>query len=222
MQSSHGLMNPINLLGTGPFVERVFSSLMAMQEGSVTDVQFGDVLTAAIDDQEHSGVDVETAVLVDCSFCGGFADSPFPYPGTTTTAVDTAGVVAPNRVVEVGCAWVTECFGNPAVTYDHIFNECMFTGRADGYGPMVDGTGVPHPLPAGDDDVGRDVTLADAGHHPADGAITLEESYWCALDSVQAPVDIIGIQQMFQLVDQMDDDLVDDGFLLWAPDGVPS
>ncbi|HEV8361563.1 MAG TPA: PKD domain-containing protein, partial [Candidatus Thermoplasmatota archaeon] len=120
--------------------------------------------------------------------------------------------------------------GNPAVTYDHIFNRCAFTGAADGYGPLVETGIVPHPVPFGTGDVGEDVLIPSATHHAPDGAVTLEEAYWCSLASARAmppPTDIIAVedwaiatQQMFQLVDQMGDDMFGlDGFVLWDING---
>ncbi|HEV8360799.1 MAG TPA: S8 family serine peptidase, partial [Candidatus Thermoplasmatota archaeon] len=108
LQSSHGLQDPLN--------GRVFGSLMCLYPSTtVHDIEFGTAITDALNAAEAGrGVSIETAILVDCSFCGGFADSPLWFPGTTTTAVDSAKVVGPNRVIEVGCTWITECFGNPA------------------------------------------------------------------------------------------------------------
>lgn len=212
LQSSHGLQGSV-VLGDG-----LTDSIFCLQDVDVSSTMMGDLLDDIDADAaaEHPGLAIEWSLNFDCSFCGGFADSPLPAPATTPVA--SAGVVGPNRVVEVGCAWVTECFGNPAVTYDYMFNACAFTGQADGFRPLVQagaGTGTDG------GDAGSEVLVANPIRGPQDGMVTLEEAYWCGLARSRAPpLDPIAIQQMFQISDNLRVDVGGlDGFPLWKTGG---
>lgn len=206
VESSHGILNPL-ILGDG-----MTDSSFCLQDTDVTSTMLGDLLNEidASVASAHAGVAIEWSINVDCSFCGGFADSPLVAPGTT--AIATAGVVGENRVVEVGCAWMTECTGNPATTYDYMFNRCMFTDQADGFGPLVV-TGMEGTNGA---DAGDEVLVGSATHHEKDGVITLEEAYWCSIEEAHYSFDVFALEQEFQLVDNLDGDLFGiDGFVLW-------
>ena len=205
VESSHGILNPL-LLGDG-----LTDSSFCLQDVSVTSTMLGDLLNSIDADvaAEHPAVAIEWSINVDCSFCGGFADSPLTAPGTTPVA--TAGVVGENRVVEVGCAWMTECTGNPATTYDYMFNLCTFTGKADGFGPLVV-TGTQW----NGADLGDEFLVADPAHHAKDGVITLEESYWCAMSEAHGSTDVWALEQEFQIVDNLYADMFQlDGFPIW-------
>ena len=205
VESSHGILNPL-ILGDG-----VTDSSFCLQDISVTSTQLGDVLNAADASvaQAYPSVEIEWSINVDCSFCGGFADSPLTAPATTDVA--SAGVVGDNRVVEVGCAWMTECTGNPATTYDYMWNKCLFTAKADGFGPMFV-TGVAW----NGGDLGDELLVSDGAHHEKDGVITLEETYWCAMNEAHSSIDPWAIEQEFQIVDRLHGDMFGlDGFVLW-------
>jgi hypothetical protein len=204
LTSSHGFHNPGNgISDDGAVGDRWTSSAMCLYpRDRVSDTAFGAAVNDALLSAEAAhGVTVEMAALVDCSFCGGFADRP--VQGASTTGWESAGLVGPNRVVEVGCSWVTECFGNPASTYYHMFTRCAFGGLADGYGPAA-----------------GDAPAGNPAHHLPDGLVTVEEAFWCAQESARSASGhewaATDPQQMYQIDDQLAQDLFrDPGFVIW-------
>lgn len=130
--------------------------------------------------------EVAFALMLSCSFCGGFADKiygPVEEP--------SAGVTGPGRVVTVSDSIITECFSN--TLYGHIYfyewHEGARTGDADGWGPVDGAT--------------EDVPLGLPLYTEPDKSISVQEAYWWSTGPLNQAFFPLSTECGFQLDDQL-------------------
>jgi hypothetical protein len=146
--SSHGNLWP-SPVGTVCKTGRIAGSYSAIaaggtDDGFLDDCELGESLNANVKS-------VPSFIAVDCSFCGGFSDSPTAVSGTVPDGAPVgAGVVAPSRIVVTGCAITTECFGSTEGANSYrLFDFVLGKGAAycDGWTapafPAVQGLDAP-------------------------------------------------------------------------------
>ena len=188
MLSSHGIAyGPAQGCGLTSIGSLASLGADGTEDGALHDCELGAAL------EEHFLPGTDMVLMIDCSLCGGFSDSVTAASGTIPddAATSPSGVPAPNRIVITGCAVTTECFGDSGsggggVLFVHL-RTVLERGAAacDGFTspgfPTVHGVNTP-------------VRLLEA-----DGACTVSEWFFAAVDSAYRGLDSIAIQQQFRI-----------------------
>ncbi len=188
MLSSHGIAyGPGQGCGVTSVGSRAALDADGAEDGALHDCELGAELA------EHFAPGTDMVLLIDCSLCGGFSDSLTAVSGTVPDdeATSPSGVPGPHRIVITGCAVTTECFGDSdtgggGVLFVHL-RSVLERGVAacDGFTspgfPALHGINTP-------------VRLLDA-----DGACTVSEWFFAAVDSAYRGLDPIDIQEQFRI-----------------------